>query len=54
MQAVTDSIIERHSAEDIAVLTHWAIDETQASTELFKTVYGIPEEGDESYGSFPR
>ncbi len=31
-------------------LSHWAIDETQASTELFKTVYGIPEEGDESYG----
>ncbi len=32
-------------------LSHWAIDETQPSTELFKTVYGIPEEGDTSYGN---
>ena len=32
-------------------LSHWPIDETQASTELFKEVYGVPEMGDESYGN---
>lgn len=31
-------------------LSHWAIDETQPAAELFKYVYGIPEEGDTSYG----
>lgn len=31
-------------------LSHWAIDETQAAAELFKYVYGIPENGVESYG----
>ena len=31
-------------------LSHWAIDETQAAAELFKYVYGIPENGDTSYG----
>ena len=32
-------------------LSHWAIDETDAPSELFKSVYGIPEEGDSSYGN---
>ena len=32
-------------------LSHWAIDETQAACELFKTVYGVPEDGDTSYGN---
>ena len=31
-------------------LSHWAIDETDAPSELFKS-YGIPEEGDSSYGN---
>lgn len=31
-------------------LSWWAIDETQAAAELFKLVYGVPEEGVESYG----
>lgn len=34
----------------IAWLSHWPIDETQAACELFKAVYGIPEEGNEDYG----
>lgn len=34
----------------IKVLNWWVIDETQASAELFKQVYGIPEAGDTSYG----
>lgn len=33
-------------------LSHWAIDETQASAVLFKQVYGIPEEGNQDYGQF--
>lgn len=32
-------------------LAWWDIDETQAAAELFKTQYGIPEEGDASYGA---
>lgn len=35
----------------IKVLNWWVIDETQASVELFKQVYGIPEEGSSAYGS---
>ncbi len=34
----------------IKVLNWWVIDETQASVELFKQVYGIPEEGSSAYG----
>lgn len=34
----------------ITWLSWWPIDETQAAAELFKAVYGIPEEGNESYG----
>ena len=31
-------------------LSWWVIDETQAAAELFKSVYGIPEYGETSYG----
>ena len=30
----------------------WPIDETSAEAELFKATYGIPEEGDQSYGDY--
>ena len=32
-------------------LAWWDMDETQAAAELFKAQYGIPEEGDASYGA---
>lgn len=32
-------------------LSWWDIDETQAAAELFKQVYGIPEEGSDAYGA---
>ena len=33
-------------------LAWWPIDETSAPVELFKANYGIPEEGDQSYGDY--
>ncbi len=51
-EAIKGTINENMTVEKkIKYLGWWAIDETQASTELFKEVYGIPEEGDESYGN---
>ena len=34
----------------IKVLNWWVVDETQAAAELFKQVYGIPEQGSSAYG----
>lgn len=61
---VKDNVVDRYKAaiagtindnmtveKKIKYLGWWPIDETQASLELFKQVYGIPEEGVESYGN---
>ena len=50
--AIAGTINENMTVDKkIKYLGWWDIDETQASTELFKAVYGIPEAGDESYGN---
>ncbi|MCM1298619.1 MAG: extracellular solute-binding protein [Firmicutes bacterium] len=50
--AIAGTINENMTVDKkIKYLGWWPIDETQASTELFKAVYGIPEAGDESYGN---
>ena len=53
--AVQDVDLGQDSAElnvtkKLRWLAWWPIDETSPEAELFKTNYGIPEEGDQSYG----
>lgn len=51
-EAVAGTINENMTVDKkIKYLGWWAIDETQASIELFKQIYGTPEAGDESYGN---
>lgn len=51
VKTLTDKVDNTLKVEKkIRWLSHWPIDETQAACELFKAVYGIPEEGDTSYG----
>lgn len=53
VQNLTDKVDSDVTVEKkIQWMAWWAIDETTAEVELFKQVYGIPEEGDESYGSY--
>ena len=56
LQDAVDNIAEDTKLEltvdkKIKWLAWWDIDETQAAAELFKAQYGIPEEGDTSYGA---
>ncbi len=46
-----DTKLELTVDKKIKWLAWWDIDETQAAAELFKSQYGIPEEGDASYGA---
>ena len=46
-----DTKLELNVDKKIKWLAWWDIDETQAAAELFKAQYGIPEEGDASYGA---
>ncbi len=46
-----DTKLELTVDKKIKWLAWWDIDETQAAAELFKAQYGIPEEGDASYGA---
>ncbi len=41
-----------HPEKKLKFLSSWAYDETQAGCEIFKANYGIPEEGDASYGDY--
>ncbi len=43
--------LELNVDKKIKWLAWWDIDETQAAAELFKAQYGVPEEGDASYGA---
>ncbi len=57
-EAVQDAITDIEVDEEIKPekklkwLAWWPIDETSAEAELFKANYGIPEEGDTSYGDY--
>lgn len=52
IKSLTDKVDGSIKVEKkIRWLSHWPIDETEAPSELFKAVYGIPEEGDSSYGN---
>ena len=46
-----DTKLELTVDKKIKWLAWWDIDETQAAAELFKAQYGVPEEGDASYGA---
>ncbi len=56
LQEQVGNLAETLGEEEIEVtkkitwLAWWSMDETQAAAELFKTMYGIPEEGNEDYG----